>query len=234
MSTTDKTSILPWLRAKDVRIAKLRIRLLHDNCKSNFEPSELREVRMILGTSTPLKSSQYHFTTEALYPVISKKRVPMILKELRRNSSFHSLESWSLEKKILKVSFVEKNEDSPMALVQPLGVLQYKEVSQHGVDNISLILHEINTGPIMDVLNLLGQVSIVSKYELDNNLVNLNYLLTEREEMVLEKAVSLGYFENPKKCYLKDIAILMGISIVATDKLLRSAERKIILSNYTK
>lgn len=228
----NEMSVLSWFQNKDVGIAKLKVKLLHENCKSRFESVALRDVKMMLGTSTPLKSSLYHYTTEAIYPVNSKKKVPMVLRELRNNTSFHSLESWSLQGNILKVSFIEKNEDSPMALIQPLGILQYKEVSHRGTDNISVTLHEVNVKPLLDVLNTLGDATIVRKYKVGDKMLNFNYILTEREEEVLERAIFMGYFEYPKKCYLKDIAKVTGISIVAVDKLLRSAERKIIIGNY--
>ena len=232
MDKMKEIPVLSWFKDRDFGIARLKVRLLHENCKSRFESDALRDVKMFLGTSTPLKSRLYHYTTEAIYPVNSKKKVPLILRELRDNTSLHSLESWSLQGNILKVSFIEKNEDSPMALIQPLGLIQYKEVSQRGTDRISVTLHEVNVKPLLEVLNTLGDATIVCKYNMGDKMLNFNYILTDREEEVLERAISMGYFEYPKKCYLKDIAKIIGISIVATDKLLRSAERKIIIGNY--
>lgn len=214
-------------------ITKLRINLKHDNCKSRFENNELNDVKMILGTSIPLKLNQYFFTIEAFYPVNSRQKVSMILRELKGNSSVHSLESWSIQNNALKISFIEKPEDSPLALIRPLGILKYNEISQQGVDNISVVLHELNIRPLVEILNLLGDVRIVRQNELNENTLDFKYLLTDKEESVLGMAVSMGYFDNPKKTHLKDIARQMNISIVATDKYLRSAERKVILQGFS-
>jgi len=95
-----------------------------------------------------------------------------------------------------------------------------------------VVLNEINVRSLVEILNLIGDVKIVNRNEMNERMLDFGNVLSEKEELVMEKAISCGYFDYPRKNHLKDIAKEMNISIVAVDRYLRSAERKIILGGF--
>jgi len=55
-----------------------------------------------------------------------------------------------------------------------------------------------------------------------------NVELTGRQREVLSAAVNMGYFDEPRRIDLRDLALRFGISRVAARELLRKAERKLL------
>ena len=213
-----------------VKIFKIQLKLSHFNCKSNFSVEYLENVKMTLISSVPFSLKQSLFTVEILYPIWSNKVANDVLQQMKKNSSLQSIQSWSLKDHNMIVSFVEKQVDSPFALLQPLGVFNYREKSYRGIDDIEVTLNVNEISKIMDTLSELGKVQIVSKYDICEDIHLLNHILSKREEDIFKLAVSSGYFENPKNCHLKDLAEKLNISIVATDRYLRTAEKKIFMN----
>lgn len=221
-----------YFSESEIRLVKLQINLFHDKCMSKFQSNELNEVKMFLRVSIPLKSGSHFFTIEDYYPVNTKRKISLIISELKKNSSVLSVKNWFQENNVLRISVVEKLEDSPFGLIEPLGILEYKETSKNGIDNITVVLNEINVRSLVEILNLIGDVKIVNRNEMNERMLDFGNVLSEKEELVMEKAISCGYFDYPRKNHLKDIAKEMNISIVAVDRYLRSAERKIILGGF--
>ncbi|MBI2078259.1 MAG: helix-turn-helix domain-containing protein [Euryarchaeota archaeon] len=56
--------------------------------------------------------------------------------------------------------------------------------------------------------------------------------LSPRQEEVLQMAIELGYYDDPRKCTLETLAKQFGVSKAAVHKRLVSAESKIIKSYY--
>ena len=212
-----------------VGIFKVRLKLSHFNCKSNFSLVHPENVIMTLISSVPLSLGHSLFTVEIFHPIRSNNVANDVLQQMKKNSSLQSIQSWSLKDHNMIVSFVEKQGDSPFALLQSLRVFNYHEESYRGIDDITVTLNVIEISKIMDTLSELGKVQIVSKYDIREDIHLLNHILSKREEDVFKLAVSSGYFENPKKCHLKDLAEKLNISIVATDRYIRNAEKKIFM-----
>ncbi|MEM0050546.1 MAG: helix-turn-helix domain-containing protein [Candidatus Micrarchaeaceae archaeon] len=217
----------------EIEIAKLRIDLFHENCMSKFKNNALSNIKMTLGTSIPLKSGQYFFTIEDYYPVNSRRQVSLIIRELKENSSVQSIKYWNFKNNVVRVSVIEKLKDSPFGLISPLGILQYRETSQNGVDKIFVVLNALNIEPLKEILNLIGYAKIIEKSKIDEGVLDFGYILSEKEKLVMEVASSLGYFNIPKRSHLKDIAKRLNLSIVAVDGYIRSAERKIFSKGFT-
>jgi|GEM_PF-4164051 predicted DNA binding protein len=55
--------------------------------------------------------------------------------------------------------------------------------------------------------------------------------LTSRQKEILQKAISMGYFESPRKCSLRDVAENLNISHTAVNKHIRKIEKR-LLKNF--
>ena len=155
-----------------------------------------------------------------------------IISNLKKNPSIVSMENSFLEGRMLRISFLEHSIDSPYGLLNSLGVINYREISQSGIDYISFLLpEESNIKQIIDILNSIGKITNLEKHKIDERSFNFRYMLTEQEKITIQIALSCGFFDNPKKCHIKDIAKELDISTVAADKYLRDAEKKIMLGS---
>ncbi len=67
-------------------------------------------------------------------------------------------------------------------------------------------------------------------YETANALLESCRQLTEREYVVLQTAVEMGYYETPRESTLTSIGEQLGVSDVAVSKTLRRGERKLLES----
>lgn len=211
---------------------KLSVNLIHHDCVSSFGSNKLNDVKMFLDTSIPLKSNEYSFTIEDAYPINSTRKISLILAELKKKSSIYCIKNWSLNNGLLRVSFVEVNENSPFAMLSPLGIIQYSEMSKDGTDYISFVLNEVNKESAIQLLNTLGEARVNKKTRIDERMLNFGSVLSNKEKLILGIAASLGYFDTPKRGHLKDIAKQSNISIAAVDGYIRSAVRKIVLNGF--
>jgi len=219
------------IKENKIEFIALKINLSHNNCMSDLGP-KLNDIKLFLTTSIALKSNKYLFTIEDYYPINTNKKVSLIISNLKKNPSIVSVENSFLEGRILRISFLEHSIDSPYGLLNSLGVIKYKEISQNGIDYISfLLLEEYNIKQIMDILSSIGKITNLEKHKIDEGSFNFRYILTDQEKATMQIALSCGFFDNPKKCHIKDIAKELDISIVAADKYLRDAEKKIMIGS---
>ncbi len=214
------------------RMVKLQIKLEHNNCMSRFKFGDFHDLKMSTISSIPLKAKNYLFTIQDYYGVNSDRKVSLIIKNLKNNSSMYALKNWYLTGNILRVSFVEKLSDSPYGLLSSFDILKYKESSQNGVDNISTIILKINESDALTSLNSLGNVMVRERGEINEVQIGFNFLLSEMELTTFKKALIMNYFDSPKQSHLKDIARELNISIVAANSYIRSAQKKIIMNEF--
>ena len=61
---------------------------------------------------------------------------------------------------------------------------------------------------------------------------NLERSLTERQEEVIRMALEAGYYDQPKRVTIKDLARSAGIAPSTYQEILQRAERKVMLSSF--
>ena len=58
--------------------------------------------------------------------------------------------------------------------------------------------------------------------------VNIENLITPRQKEILERALSMGYFDTPRKCSLREMSEVLNISHTAINKHIRNIEKKML------
>ncbi len=56
--------------------------------------------------------------------------------------------------------------------------------------------------------------------------------ITPRQEEVIRMAIGMGYYQDPRKCTLEDLAVAFGISKAAVHKRMQMAENALILQHF--
>jgi predicted DNA binding protein len=61
---------------------------------------------------------------------------------------------------------------------------------------------------------------------------DLHRTLTDRQEEVLRMALEAGYYDQPKRVIIKDLARRAGVAPSTFQEILQRAERKVMLSSF--
>lgn len=218
--------------SNNFRMVKLQINLEHINCMSRFKFGDFHELKMSTINSIPIEGHNYLFTIQDYYGVNNDNKMGVIIRNLKNNSSMYAIKNWYLNKNTLRVSYIEKLLDSPFGLLNSYDILKYRESSQNGVDTILMTIFKMNEEEALKRLNLLGDITIKAREEIDETGIGFNFPLSEMELKVFKKALDMNYFESPKQSHLKDIANEMNISTVAANNYIRTAQKKIIMNEF--
>lgn len=139
--------------------------------------------------------------------------------------------------KILKIGLLVNIRDNIRVTAYKLGAISDSSVYFEGREYWNFVFLRKESVEIMKKYmekhgNLLdykireiNSADILSKYEFRNLAI-----FTTRELEILKFAYERGFFENPKKVSMDDIAKELGISKAAIDQLLRKALKKIVES----
>lgn len=86
-----------------------------------------------------------------------------------------------------------------------------------------------NPGEIKNLLGELEQIGEIKVFSLKNEgKSNSNYGLTQKQRQAIVSAISMGYYEWPKKANLEELAARLGVKRRALQENLRKAESKVL------
>ncbi len=113
------------------------------------------------------------------------------------------------------------------AILQSGCVINSPCYSRDGYEGYTIFAKEPNT--IKKLLNELEQIGEVKMFSTKNYIEKINkYNLTKKQKQAVASAISLGYYEWPKKVNLEELAGRLGMKRRALQENLRKAEAKIL------
>ncbi len=114
----------------------------------------------------------------------------------------------------IKSGFLKKFEQKEMTIVYPTTLI-------NGVHKIELLINKQQLNAIKRALPNIKILRITDSYKIKPK-------LTQRQEEILWKAYSFGYFDYPRKITLTNLAKLLKISKATLSQTLRAVESKAI------
>ena len=129
------------------------------------------------------------------------------------------------------IMFVERFDKMLAGLFDQFTVLYKHTVIYQGIEDVSIMLPDDQISELKQGLLALGDVhSFIQKNVNEENYLKFYFSLSKRELLILRTAYNNGYYELPRRAYLRDIARLTNLSKSTVEDYLRIAERKILSS----
>ena len=183
---------------------KLSVTIKKKECNSNMLGSGCTQLVEILGVD---------------------EKLPELEKELKENP-FIVISDLVLTGKGCVLGILKTNKYGTCALTHNYDVfLLSTTIEKNGDEEWKLL--SLNEKGILDMLAGMKKkgidVELVSKVHVD-----MDSLLTARQEKIIQVAYKRGYFDYPKRINIREIARIFEISISTISEILRKGEKKII------
>ena len=103
------------------------------------------------------------------------------------------------------------------------------DLVKDGMENDTIIVEEHYVDSIKQELAHLGDLVSFKEMPINiNDFLSLALNLTSQERNVISNAMKDGYYDIPKRIYLQDLSIRMGLSKATLEEYIRKAEMKIM------
>ena len=124
------------------------------------------------------------------------------------------------------IAAIKTNQCGVCSAVHDIDVFKiYQSTDKDGIMEWKLISSEERF--LLELVNKLKSlgidVELVSKVQID-----MDTLLTERQEKIIQLAYKRGYFDYPKRINIRELARIFEVSISTMSEILRKSEKKII------
>ncbi len=165
-------------------------------------------------------------TNNALVKITSVEW-PKILPLIEKHPSVLSVTKWDETDVDVLINVKSRDTFILRSLIQSECILKYPILVQNGASTWELISPRKKIDALLELFDEMGIVySITSIGALKKE--EESYALTKRQELVLEKAMALGYYELPRRITLTELAEKLDIAKSTLSGILRRISKKLI------
>jgi PAS domain S-box-containing protein len=154
---------------------------------------------------------------------------PQILDIVQTHPSLLSLHKWDIKEGEVLINIKVKDSFIMRSLIESECILKYPITVQDGKGTWEIISPRKKIDALLELFDDIGIVySIASIGALKKEEGQL--ALTKRQELVLEKALALGYYELPRRITLTELAEKLNIAKSTLSGILRRISKKLVVS----